>query len=295
LIRFFSKELIIKYTKMEINRILVPTDFSIDAENALNVAIEICEHQQARLTLLHVVDDFSFFNPSAFTTTNLMSDIIETMEDKMRDFVQYLSDTTNLQIDGIIETGNPADNINRFATKESLDMIVMGKRGISGISESFIGLTAFRVIKQSRCPVLTIPCFWEKKYFEKILYPVRLLPDALDKYNYVEPIIEIDNSHFLIAGLVNPVKPDNVSDLMILIDKIKLRLNDENLIFSSKLLQSKDFASTILAESESYNADLVVITADIDTEWKDLLAGPFAQQIVNHSKRPVLSIRPGLR
>ena len=58
------------------------------------------------------------------------------------------------------------------------------------------------------------------------------------------------------------------------------------------IVNSGNIAETILRTGEKMNADLIVINATLDTNWYKFFSGSFTQQIVNHSKTPVLSIKP---
>lgn len=51
-------------------------------------------------------------------------------------------------------------------------------------------------------------------------------------------------------------------------------------------------AQKIVEKTRTPNVDLVIITATLDYTNQDFFIGPFAQQVVNHAKVPVLSIRP---
>jgi len=53
-----------------------------------------------------------------------------------------------------------------------------------------------------------------------------------------------------------------------------------------------DFPKTIIDSAIEFEADLIVLSANIDYHFKSFFVGPFAQQVVNHSHLPVLSIRP---
>jgi nucleotide-binding universal stress UspA family protein len=274
--------------------ILVPTDFSNLAENALRIAIAVCKTHGARITLLHVVDELAYLSPSEvfIPSVDRTPDVFATIEDNIKDLAFKMTKQSQVEIEGSVSTGNPADTICRVAAKDGCDMIVMGAHGASGVREFFIGSNAFRVIKHSSCPVLTIPGNWEKLYFNKVIYPVRLIPGALNKYDYTQPLIEKTNAEMMVIGLAENDNPGNMLELTSLVDQLKVKLQQDEVRFTTTLISAKDFAPKVLEAAEVYDADLIVITADFDLEWRDFIVGPFAQRIVNHSKRPVLSIAP---
>ncbi|HUK63722.1 MAG TPA: universal stress protein, partial [Dongiaceae bacterium] len=56
----------------------------------------------------------------------------------------------------VVRSGEPADEIVRLADEEHADMIVMGTQGRTGLERLMLGSVAERVIRRSRCPVLTV-------------------------------------------------------------------------------------------------------------------------------------------
>ncbi|NJO91883.1 MAG: universal stress protein [Chloroflexia bacterium] len=82
-----------------------------------------------------------------------------------------------------------------------------------------------------------------------------------------------------------------MEELLKLIDDLEIHLLKRGIEFSSNLYLAKDFPQKVIETSVVDDADLIVITANLDYDLKAFFMGPFSQQIVNHSHRPVLSIR----
>jgi hypothetical protein len=168
----------------------------------------------------------------------------------------------------------------------------MGTHGTSGLREFFIGSEAFKVVKNAQCPVLTIPGNWGRTIFKKILFPIRLLPGAFEKYYFARPIFEKNNSELLVLGLIDKNKPENEIEMEQLISIFKLELHMDKVVYFSEKCPSDNFASKVIETGNEYKADLIILTANLDYDLKAYFLGPFVQQIVNHSKQPVLSIKP---
>ena len=168
----------------------------------------------------------------------------------------------------------------------------MGTHGTSGLREFFIGSEAFKVVKNAQCPVLTIPGNWQKTNFKKVLFPIRLVQGALEKYTLARPIIEMNNSELLILGLSEKNNLADKVEIVNLVSEFRLQLYMNNVQFQSEICQSNNFAAKIIETENIYEPDLIIITANLDIDIKSFFLGPFAQQVVNHSKRPVLSIKP---
>ncbi len=280
--------------KTQITSILIPTDFSKLSESALKMGISIAKRQNAEIILLHVVDTFSYIQPTEFFLPDfrITTNIIETMEAHLKELVEKIHGETGLKISEKIKSGIPSAEICKMAYEENISLIVMGTHGVSGLREFFIGSEAFQVVRYANCPVLTMPGDWQKTEFERAVFPIRQLPGALEKYFYARPIIEKNNSELLVLGLSDQNEPDEVKEIAALIGRLKSQLLKDNIKFLYALCPYEDFPEETLKISKEYNADLIILTANLDYDMKAYFVGPFAQQLVNHAKIPVLSIKP---
>lgn len=142
-----------------IRTILVPTDFSEDADLAIHTAHRLLAtlEQDARLILLH-----AFNLPIEYTAYGPIPTSIGYLEDKGLDSERRLFETAQpLQREGLtLETvsreGDPAHVIAEEAERRGADLIAMGTRGQSGLRHFFLGSTAERVVEHAPCPVMTI-------------------------------------------------------------------------------------------------------------------------------------------
>jgi nucleotide-binding universal stress UspA family protein len=277
--------------KTQINSILIPTDFSDLSESAVKAGVAIAKRQNAEVTLLHVVDQNPYLLPTEVFLSN-PRDVLTRMEEELNELSEKIKKETGVKTLVKALEGRPSDTICKFANEENISLIVMGTHGISGLREFFIGSEAYKVVKIATCPVLTIPGDWGKTDFDKVLFPVRLNPGTLDTYFYTRPIIEKNNSELYVLGLYEHEKDIDNKEISISIDKLKGQLKNDNVQFRSGITQSKNLPAKILDFAKDYEADLIVLTANLDHDFKAFFVGPFVQQVVNHARLPVLSIKP---
>jgi nucleotide-binding universal stress UspA family protein len=272
----------------------MPTDFSELSESALKVGLAIAKRQNASITLLHVVDMLSYSPPPEvlLCDTGLVPDSTLTMSTKIIELAENIQKQTGIKITGKVFYGIPSDRICKYASEGNFSLIVMGSHGVSGIREFFIGSVAFQVLRNASCPVMTIPGNWQKTGFEKVLFPVRLQPGMLNKYIYALPIIEKNNSEIMLLGLADQKHHADLKEVAFLMDKIKVQLYTDKVEFHSSISLSKDFPATIINTAKESESDLIIVSANLDYSIKASYIGPFAQQVVNHSHFPVLTIKP---
>ena len=139
---------------MEINKILVPVDFSENSKKVLDTAIFLAEKCDAGVYVLFVVqtfEDYSGFFIPQVPMTQLEEEMVKSAEQKMADFLQGTE-----VVKATVLGGDVGEEIIAYAAQEAMDMIVMGTHGYKGLEKILFGSVADKVVKTAPCPVLTI-------------------------------------------------------------------------------------------------------------------------------------------
>ncbi|HEV2057094.1 MAG TPA: universal stress protein [Methylomirabilota bacterium] len=139
-------------------RILHPTDFSRASAPALRRAVALARACRAPLVLLHVMTPpFPFIGEGA-PPSGYADLLILARRSARRRLAAALARVRRERVRGqaIFAEGLPADEILRAARRARADLIVMGTHGRTGVSRVFMGSVAERVVRESRCPVLTV-------------------------------------------------------------------------------------------------------------------------------------------
>jgi nucleotide-binding universal stress UspA family protein len=143
---------------MEIKTILFPTDFSEGAANALKYAVDIAKRYGAKLHMLHVIYDIAKAS-GAFVPHISMDQMYKDIEAGAKKELEKfgLEDLSGMKdMERSVITGVPHDEIVKFATKNKIDLVVIGTHGRSGIDRILFGSTAAQVVRNAPCPVLTV-------------------------------------------------------------------------------------------------------------------------------------------
>jgi nucleotide-binding universal stress UspA family protein len=144
---------------MNVKTILVPTDFSADAEKALSTATELAKLFEARIVILHayhvdiaVVSTMAggYALPQGFYA-DLRSQAIAQVEKLAKEVA-----TAGIDATGIALQEPAAVAIAAQAESLPADLIVMGTRGLTGLKHVVFGGVADRVVRTAPCPVLTV-------------------------------------------------------------------------------------------------------------------------------------------
>jgi nucleotide-binding universal stress UspA family protein len=134
-----------------IRSILVTTDFSEGTADALKYAFSLAQECQARLTLLHVVDQVTV-ESSVKSSLPTIDAIRGQLEKVIPDDVRPWCDVKTR-----VEVGMPYRTILAIQKSEKADLLVMNVHGKSLIDRALLGSTAERVVRAAVCPVLLIP------------------------------------------------------------------------------------------------------------------------------------------
>ncbi|MBA3503900.1 MAG: universal stress protein [Myxococcota bacterium] len=137
--------------------ILVPTDLSDTAEEALDYACELAQKLDATVHLVNVIGIPSLGVPEmgvGLTATVIDSLVIENQK-ALDDLAARKGAGTRMgQV--LLKTGDARDLINQTATELGADLIVMGTHGRRGVSRALLGSVAETVVRSAPCPVLTV-------------------------------------------------------------------------------------------------------------------------------------------
>lgn len=141
---------------MKIQAVLCPTDFSHCSEAAVEHASQLAAENNARLHLLHVVNESAAYC-TEFTGVGFMPDMTQSIESESQRLLDAVSPTKDgVPFERRLLLGLPARAIVDYAEQHHIDLIVMGSHGHTGLSRIVMGSVAEAVVRESRCPVLTV-------------------------------------------------------------------------------------------------------------------------------------------
>ncbi|MDO1446718.1 universal stress protein [Rhodocytophaga aerolata] len=151
--------------------ILVPTDFSKHAANALAYAASLAEGLEAKIWLLH-----TYHVPAAYTeipaAVQIEHDIEVDAEKELKQLIANLKRTRGslFNIEYINKEGFLIDTLPELVKEKAVDLIVMGTQGASGLEQVLLGSYTADVVEKVDCPVLVIPAYAPFHKPEKIMY-----------------------------------------------------------------------------------------------------------------------------
>jgi len=284
--------------KSEIKNILVPVDFSDTSEIALNEAIKLTGLFKAELFLIHVVEYLNEFNgyfysvvPEIQTDLPQLLAFEKTVELKIEEKKKEIYKKYGIQAEVYVANGQVHSEIIQFSEKKKIDLIVMGTHGVSGYKELFLGSNAQRIVTLSDIPVLTIQKKISEAGFKNILIPIDNTLHSREKVNIALLIGNLSGAMMHIIGLPDSEEGVDINKIDIKLESVEKIMSSDKLPYKTTIVHGKNLAKDALEYADENNCDLIVINTGHESKLTGIFLGAFAQQIVNHSKIPVLSIK----
>jgi nucleotide-binding universal stress UspA family protein len=137
-------------------KILIATDGSEYTKNAVDYGIDLAKNTGAKIHAVYVVDTAAFASIPMDAAWESMYELLRQEGDEATKYVADKAEALGLEVDGNTIEGHPADEIIKYAEKNSMSIIVMGTLGKSGLDRFLLGSVAEKVVRNSKIPVLVV-------------------------------------------------------------------------------------------------------------------------------------------
>ncbi len=142
---------------IQINKILIPTDFSPHSKEALKYAVELGKVHGAEIILVHVMEPPIYptmFEGAAVAIPPLDESFRKQLEEHLETMLK--EEVGDIPSKSFVREGSPTTELTDLAEEEDVDLIVIATHGYTGIKHMLLGSTAEKVVRNAPCPVLTV-------------------------------------------------------------------------------------------------------------------------------------------
>ncbi len=137
-------------------KILIATDGSEYTKRAVDHGIDLAKSTEAKLYAIYVIDTAAFASIPMDAAWESMYELLKQEGDEATRYVADKSEVDGLEVERLTIEGHPAEEIIKYAEKNSVDLIVMGTLGKSGLDRFLLGSVAEKVVRNSKIPVLVV-------------------------------------------------------------------------------------------------------------------------------------------
>ncbi len=172
---------------MQVNRILVPTDYSENADLALVLAVDIAKQFDAELLVVH-----AYHMP--FTDEHMPPDMVKELlaaqklradDDMQRYAGKHRTDLKWTKVQFKAMMGFASETILDIAHTEKVDLIVVGTQGANSIEDRMFGTVTWNIIKKSDIPVIALPTHNEPVSIKNVMVPFEGTDQDYDIIGYL--------------------------------------------------------------------------------------------------------------
>lgn len=280
------------------NKILVPIDFSEQSLIALEQSYNLAREYHAEITLLNVIEEGGML--AKFFSNQQHDDLKKKVQDQLDALAVDVEKKSGVKVNVIIAKGSTYDKIAEVAEMINATLIVMGTNGDAGLKKKFIGSNALRVVRESTVPVITIKGKHHRNGCNTIVLPLDLSKETREK---VDKAVEF--SRLFHGAVVRVVSVLFTTDEFVVnritrqLGQVKSFLEKENVECTAEIIKGikgeETLAQNILEYAVKVEGDLLMIMTQQEIDFTEFFIGSSAQEIINHSKIPVLSIRPQVK
>ena len=275
------------------SNILCPIDFSPESYVVLSYLKNISHLYEASVVLVHIVENK---NPLLqFLKDSDKEKLTAQIEHRLKELSEELASQYDMTVSYKIVFGSVLENILSLSETLNSSMIVLGTKGSKGLKNRITGSTAFRLIRESSVPVLSMKMENKMSVVRSILLPLDTTKETKQKIEYA---IKFATYFKAKIHLVTVIDNDNFieSDLAIYqLETTQHYIQEKGISCSIKLLQEESStAKTILSYADENHVDIIMLMTQQETNIKQWFVGSTAKEIIHHSKIPVLSIAPNI-
>jgi len=268
-----------------VKTLLHPTDFSENSLNALDYAIEFCQHSGAELLLVHAYGSPYDLSNRSEDEVSVREKAIESMERLIED---VLDDPDNVDIEckTIVSGGSPMKTVLEIATEYRVDMIVMGTKGSSDLDNVIFGSTTAEVILEADCPVMAVPDGTEFSDIKHLAYATDYREEDLPIiWNLIQIATYLDaNLHLIYLAKESSLE----EDLMFrgFRDLIRERFQYQYLRF--ELIYGEDFIKSVHDYAGKFEGIVLAMGHYRTNILNSLSKREMVKQMANHTRIPLL-------
>ena len=287
---FFSNFKGIAYKTNTMKKILVPTDFSKQAENALKVAVQLAKKHNSEIYLLHILE-LPIQQIDAMGTHSELPEAMFFLKLAQKRFAELTSKTflDGISVHEIVKFHQAFAGIIDTCHEHNVDIIVMGSHGSSGFKELFIGSNTEKVVRTSDIPVLVIK-------HEIDVFQVNNFVFASDfsKENKIpfQKALAFANNFGAKIHLLMVNTPNNFLTTANSDDKMKAFIKDFSLKnYTLNIYNDVSVEKGILNFSKRIDAELIGMSTHGRRGIAHFFNGSISEDLVNHAKRPVITFK----
>lgn len=271
-------------------RILIPTDFSKYADQAIQVGAQIAKKNNCEIVLIHMLELPGQMNDAITGETSIPEVML--FKRKAVEMLKSIKDRTYLQgisITEVVRLDGAYDGISTYSNNNDIDLIVMGSHGTSGIEEILIGSNTEKVVRLSKIPVLVIKKEIKEFDVKNIVFASDFSDEIKKPFQKFLEIAKFFNAKINLVTICTPnsFKSTSVAEKIMKDFTAGFEMPEHSL----NIYNDTNIERGIINYSNATEADLIGICTHGRTALTHFFNGSVTEDLVNHVSRPVITFK----
>lgn len=284
-----------------VNKILWATDFSEEAQESLLYADAFAKTFKAKIVALHVVPDFSAaLYDAAHVIKGELLQRVAAVKGEAEEKIKAISKEKGIPFEKIIVMeGTASKIIIDSAEKEGVDLIVIGRRGMSAVEKLFIGSVANQILRTSPVPILLTKKKTGTPQFKKIIVPTDFSEREEIERDLAWDLAKGFGSELTLLHVLElhdfEFSPRVLEELMeSLLGRLKRRKTREkaDLQVTEDVYRAVNASVGIAEYAETHNFDLIVISTCVQSKLERFFLGSTTEKVISYTQIPIFAIPP---
>lgn len=278
---------------MSPNKILVPIGFSEQSIFALAQALNLARIKNSDVILLSVIKEQSMMQ--SLFLDDKSDELKSKVKEKLDSLALEYGKRYGVDIDTMVSKGKIYQQINEVSEMISADLIVMGTNGSQGRSSKIIGSNAEKVVRLSKCPVITIKGKDHKVGCQNIILPLDLERQTKEKVTYALEYARYWDATIRVVSVVLKDNQEVREKLTKNINQVKAFILEAGIKCTAELLEGdkkQTLGDFVFEYEKNFDSDLIMIMTRQEELSLSNNISDAARYIINNSEIPVMSIRP---
>ena len=271
-------------------KILVPTDFSEQAENALKVAVQLAKKYDSEIYLLHMLE-LPLQEMDVMNTPSALPEAMFFMKLAQQRFEAILAQDylEGIKVHDIVKNYPSFGGIIDTCHEHKVDLIVMGSFGASGFKEMFIGSNAEKVVRTSDIPVLVIKNDHAEFSVDRFVFASDFKKDNKETYRQATDFAKSFGAKMYLLMV-------NTANNFLSTSEAKKRIHEFIKDYDFKdytvhIYNDESVENGVLNFAKEIDADLIGISTHGRQGIAHFFNGSIGEDVVNHAKRPVITFK----
>lgn len=272
---------------------LVPLDFRPESEKALQYAVSVGKSLNATLHLLHILEEESPLHHLVIKDEQ-RDMILRGAADKLDELAGKIVSPTGMSFTTSVRKGKIYDMIIQATRKMKANIIFMGRTDSSDMKKNITGTNTMHIIKKADIPVITLRKKPEYPGCSHIILPLDLTKQTIIKASNAVASARMLNARITVISVVPDERKSTEIKFTQRLDEIRNILEKLDIKCGVKLVPCSGKNSFKIFNDlvRELQGELVMIMTQQELNFTEYFIGSYAQEIINKSDFPVMSINP---